>query len=255
MLYNCLRAAWTRICVVAYVPTTCCLHVKFTYNVWHTVMLSPSCTCHRYVPDVICQFCQSNSVIRRQLRILPPSGAVSSPPFPLILNRDPLFKARNDLYAGEIKLVREEISVMAPLTLLVPKSDATAEVYNMQEGDSVEIGPFQVYPPVGMHAVSHVCSASHVGHSQLEQPPAIRPVGDGTPWDFAPSWKLSHEVNRLPHLCAKHVGDWVETDVETAWTQLPLWSFLDLDLGVLPSAALAQHTGELLGWSILSCIM
>ena len=55
-----------------------------------------------------------------------------------------MFKARNDLFHGAIKLVQEESSVMAPLTLLVPKSDATAEVYNVTEGDSVELGPFQV---------------------------------------------------------------------------------------------------------------
>ena len=52
------------------------------------------------------------------------------------------------MFHGDIKLVREEISIMEPVTLLVPKSNSTAEVYNLVDGDAVEIGPFQVW---GLH--------------------------------------------------------------------------------------------------------
>ena len=71
--------------------------------------------------------------------------AVASPPFPLTLNRLPLFLSRNDIYAGEIKTEKPvPTSVRAPLTLLVPAGKRYEELYKLQEGSSLEVGPFQV---------------------------------------------------------------------------------------------------------------
>ena len=69
--------------------------------------------------------------------------AVSSSPFPPSLNRDALFKARNDISAGEIKMFKETISVPAEVHLLVGQKEAE-EVFNASEGDSVEFGAFVV---------------------------------------------------------------------------------------------------------------
>lgn len=66
---------------------------------------------------------------------------VSSPPFPLQLNQDALFKARGDIFAGEIKMFKEIETVVAEIHLLVTEKEAE-EVYNMTEGDLLEIGPF-----------------------------------------------------------------------------------------------------------------
>lgn len=83
---------------------------------------------------------------------------VSSSPFPLLLNRESLFRARNDMFHGEIKTVKEEISVMERLLLLVPRSDEFAELYNAAEGDSVEVGPFQVSTLICEKHVVSQCS-------------------------------------------------------------------------------------------------
>ncbi|KAK9795189.1 hypothetical protein WJX73_000070 [Symbiochloris irregularis] len=69
--------------------------------------------------------------------------AVASPPFALVLNKDPLFLARNDMTAGQTKTTREEISIMAELTVLVPKKDDLLDAWNVQDDSSIEIGPFQ----------------------------------------------------------------------------------------------------------------
>ncbi|GFR44771.1 hypothetical protein Agub_g6102, partial [Astrephomene gubernaculifera] len=66
---------------------------------------------------------------------------VASPPFPETVNELPLFKVRGDLFAHEIKLPREPISVKAELTLLVTRKEAP-ELYGMGPDDVVEVGPF-----------------------------------------------------------------------------------------------------------------
>ncbi|KAG2484728.1 hypothetical protein HYH03_016475 [Edaphochlamys debaryana] len=75
-----------------------------------------------------------NNGVERQLTVV-------SPPFPESINVEPLFKVRGDLFAQEIKMVREPISVKAPLSVLVTKKEAP-EVYGMEEHDVVEVGPF-----------------------------------------------------------------------------------------------------------------
>ena len=70
---------------------------------------------------------------------------MSSAPFSLTLNRLPLYIARNDIYAGEIKTgPKEPNSVRAQLTLLVPNTKRYEELYQTQEGAPVQLGPFQV---------------------------------------------------------------------------------------------------------------
>lgn len=70
---------------------------------------------------------------------------MASPPFPLALNRLPLFLSRLDIYAGEIKTQKPEpTSVRASLTLLVPSGKRYEELYKLQDGSPLEIGPFQV---------------------------------------------------------------------------------------------------------------
>eukprot|EP00195_Chlamydomonas_chlamydogama_P008071 CAMPEP_0202901106 /NCGR_PEP_ID=MMETSP1392-20130828/13313_1 /ASSEMBLY_ACC=CAM_ASM_000868 /TAXON_ID=225041 /ORGANISM="Chlamydomonas chlamydogama, Strain SAG 11-48b" /LENGTH=405 /DNA_ID=CAMNT_0049587607 /DNA_START=199 /DNA_END=1416 /DNA_ORIENTATION=+ len=66
---------------------------------------------------------------------------VSSAPYPMSLNREPLFKVRGDLFAHEIKVPREPISIKSDLHLLVSKADAP-DLFNMSPDDSVEVGPF-----------------------------------------------------------------------------------------------------------------
>lgn len=67
---------------------------------------------------------------------------IASAPFAQALNKEPLFRVRGDIYANETKAVKEPITVMAELHLLVSKEEAP-EVYNLAEGDALEVGPFQ----------------------------------------------------------------------------------------------------------------
>ena len=59
------------------------------------------------------------------------------------LNKQALFKVRGDIHSGEIKKVVENISVTWPLEVLVTEDDGD-ELWNLTEGDSVEVGPFKV---------------------------------------------------------------------------------------------------------------
>ena len=59
------------------------------------------------------------------------------------LNKQALFKVRGDIHSGEIKKVVENISVTWPLQVLVTEDDGD-ELWNLTEGDSVEVGPFKV---------------------------------------------------------------------------------------------------------------
>ena len=72
-----------------------------------------------------------------------PDYAVSCPPFPLSMNKEALYKVRGDLYAGAMKLHEDTLSITAELELLVDEKDGE-EVWNLTEGDSVEVGPFRV---------------------------------------------------------------------------------------------------------------
>lgn len=71
------------------------------------------------------------------------ADAVSSAPFDLAMNKLALFKVRGDLYAGAVKMHEETPSVTAELELLVHEKDGD-EIWNLTEGDSVEVGPFRV---------------------------------------------------------------------------------------------------------------
>ena len=68
---------------------------------------------------------------------------MSSPPIPSVANQDPLFKARGDISAGEIKIFKDIVSVEGQADLLLSEKEAE-EVFNLTEGDRVEIGPFKV---------------------------------------------------------------------------------------------------------------
>ena len=70
-------------------------------------------------------------------------AAVSSPPFPLSRNQDPLFKARGDISAGEIKIFKEILSVEGQVDVLLSEKEAE-EVFNLTDGDKLEVGPFKV---------------------------------------------------------------------------------------------------------------
>ena len=59
------------------------------------------------------------------------------------MNKEPLYKARGDIYAGETKTRQEVTSVEAELELLVGQKEAP-EVYNASESDLFELGPFKV---------------------------------------------------------------------------------------------------------------
>lgn len=88
--------------------------------------------------------------------------AVSSAPYPPNLNTDALFKARNDISAGEIKTFKEVISVPAELYVLVGAKEAE-EVYNATKGDSIEVGPFLVCSlreDQAFHPLSHTLTAT-----------------------------------------------------------------------------------------------
>ncbi|EFN60149.1 expressed protein [Chlorella variabilis] len=65
----------------------------------------------------------------------------AAPPFPQSLNRDVLLRVRGDITANEIKTVKEEISVLAELPLVVREEDAP-ELYKLSADDGVEVGPF-----------------------------------------------------------------------------------------------------------------
>lgn len=69
--------------------------------------------------------------------------AVASAPFPLMRNKDALFKARGDISSGEIKFVKDEICIAAQLELLVPEGEAE-DLFKADAGDSWEAGPFAV---------------------------------------------------------------------------------------------------------------
>ena len=81
-------------------------------------------------------------------------GSVASSPFPAHLNKVPLYKVRGDLYAGAVKVHEETEGVTAELELLVDEKDGD-EIWNLTEGDSVEVGRFQV----GCN--THACTTMH----------------------------------------------------------------------------------------------
>lgn len=78
--------------------------------------------------------------------------AVASPPFPQYWNQDPLFKARGDISAGEIKIFKDIVSIEGQVELLMSQKEAD-EVFNLTEGDKVEVGPFVVSPCVHVYAL------------------------------------------------------------------------------------------------------
>lgn len=80
-----------------------------------------------------------------------PAYAVSNSPFPQRMNKEALYKVRGDLYAGAMKLHEDTLSITAELELLVDEKDSE-EIWNLAEGDSVEVGPFRVRPN-GNHAI------------------------------------------------------------------------------------------------------
>ena len=57
-------------------------------------------------------------------------------------------QARNDLYAGEIKFVKDELSVMARLELAVPDGQGE-DLLKAADGDAWECGPFVVRARAG----------------------------------------------------------------------------------------------------------
>ena len=79
-------------------------------------------------------------------------SAVSTPPFPLLKIKEALYKVRGDLYAGAMKLHEDSLSIKGELELLVDEKDGE-EIWNLTEGDSVEVGPFRVR--------SHLCHCHH----------------------------------------------------------------------------------------------
>lgn len=67
---------------------------------------------------------------------------VATAPFSQLLNKMPLFTVRGDLFAHEIKKVKEVVSVKTELELLVPEG-GTPELYELNEDTTVEVGPFK----------------------------------------------------------------------------------------------------------------
>ncbi len=61
----------------------------------------------------------------------------------MMMNKEALYKVRGDLYAGAMKLHEDTLSITAELELLVDEKDGE-EVWNLTEGDAVELGPFRV---------------------------------------------------------------------------------------------------------------
>ncbi|KAL3160982.1 hypothetical protein ABBQ38_009372 [Trebouxia sp. C0009 RCD-2024] len=70
------------------------------------------------------------------------SLSVCSAPFPLLKIKEALYKVRGDLYAGAMKLHEDTLSTTAELELLVDEKDGE-EIWNLTEGDSIEVGPFR----------------------------------------------------------------------------------------------------------------
>eukprot|EP00803_Ostreobium_quekettii_P000734 evm.model.scf_636EXC.6 EVM.evm.TU.scf_636EXC.6 scf_636EXC:40187-44945(+) len=66
---------------------------------------------------------------------------VANSPYSQQLNKLPLFSVRGDLFAGEIKFVKEDLLVKTELEVLVTEEEAP-DVYNLVEGVEVEVGPF-----------------------------------------------------------------------------------------------------------------
>ena len=73
---------------------------------------------------------------------------MSSAPFPISVNQDALFKARNDISAGETKIFKEILSVPGEVHLLLGEKEAE-EVFKATEDDNLEVGPFVVRPTLG----------------------------------------------------------------------------------------------------------
>ena len=84
-----------------------------------------------------------------------PACAVSCSPFPQRWNKEALYKVRGDLYAGAMKLHEDTLSITGELELLVDEKDGE-EIWNLTEGDSVEVGPFRVSKH-NSHVVSCEC--------------------------------------------------------------------------------------------------
>ena len=74
------------------------------------------------------------------------------------MNKEPLYKARGDIYAGETKTRVEVTSVEAELELLVGEKEAP-EVYNADESALFELGPFQVTFDLRHSKVHSICKA------------------------------------------------------------------------------------------------
>lgn len=60
-----------------------------------------------------------------------------------MMNKEALYKVRGDLYAGAMKLHADVLSITGDLHLLVDEKDGE-EIWNLTEGDDVELGPFRV---------------------------------------------------------------------------------------------------------------
>lgn len=67
---------------------------------------------------------------------------VATAPYSQLLNKTPLFSVRGDLFAHEVKMVKEDLTVKTELELLVPEGEAS-EVYDLNEDAKVEVGPFK----------------------------------------------------------------------------------------------------------------
>ena len=66
---------------------------------------------------------------------------LASPPPPLSLNRFALQMTKGDIYANEIKSVRELVSVKSTFELWVPEEGETSDLAKAAPGDAVEVGP------------------------------------------------------------------------------------------------------------------
>lgn len=71
------------------------------------------------------------------------------------MNKEALYKVRGDLYAGAMKLHEDTLSITGELELLVDEKDGE-EIWNLTEGDSVEVGPFRVSKHKSCRPKSHV---------------------------------------------------------------------------------------------------
>ena len=86
------------------------------------------------------------------------------------MNKEPLYKTRGDIYAGETKTRVEVTSVEAELELLVGEKEAP-EVYNADESGLFELGPFKV-----------IFDWRHSWHSIRKAPTACHPTARNC-WD------------------------------------------------------------------------